>query len=287
MAVKAIIVGSSTYNSRQIPNLPAVAADLKRVNDLFKSVNIEVIDELRDPGRTKLLTALRGACQRANREQDLIIYFSGHGHAYRGLDFLVPADAIIEDFEIIKEVLVPVDLDGALKKSRAASLTMIIDACREGIELRTKSVDFSSWSYQRIERKTANISFVFSCGHGEYSRVISDERGSLFTQSFCDAISDRDYAEGTVENVATAAQRYLDTNSERFEKPRQTIWTDLGRKLRGTAPCLFPSGKKVLAHWEKNGLTGWHRPAISSGHNTREFTMLGRRATEAKVYQLS
>jgi len=261
MAVKAVIAGAATYRSPHIRDLPAVATDLRRIRSLFEGCEIEVLDELVDPGRTRLLTTFRRACQVTGAADDLILYFSGHGQAWRGEDYLVPADAVIDDVEILDEVLVPVDLGGAIQASRAASVTLLIDACREGVELDTKSTDFTTWRVRRIEGKTVAVAALYSCTHGSYSRVISAEYGSLFTASLCEAVSDRDYGEGTIESVATAVQRYVTANAERFRLAPQTIVLQAARAQDGRPlRPIFPDGKRLLERGTAGAESGRHPP---------------------------
>src|SRR5215471_13888787 len=240
MAAKAVIVGVANYQSTKISDIPAVKKDFTRVRDLFNGCGIEVIQKLFNPGRTELFTSLRRHCKYAGQDDDLIIYFSGHGHGNRGRDYLVPSDAVIEDFEIIRDVLVAIDLDGALQETDAASITMIIDACREGIELTTKSLDFATWSFQKISERRSCISILYSCGHGEHSHVISDELGSLFTVSLCEAITAGNYEEGTISNIWSAAQKRVDVNAKRYKKPQQKSVLTTTRQIDAAERRIFP-----------------------------------------------
>ena len=228
------------------------------MNDLCRAFDIKIIAELLNPPRTKLFTTFRRVCQQASSEDHLIIYFSGHGIGYRGRDFLVPVDATLDDIDVIEEVLVPIDLNGALQQSRTGSVTFIMDACREGIELDTKGTDFTKWSFQKIEGKTSFVSLVFSCAYGQHSRVINSEMGSLFTTSLHEAIIERDYAEGNIDNIVAAAQNKLEINARMFLKPSQTITLISSRPIGFALPPLFPNGKRLLGNSEEF-VTGWHR----------------------------
>jgi hypothetical protein len=263
MAAKAVIVGVINYKKQSIPNLPAVAVDCRHMRRIFEHSNIDILEELRDVGVTELYTTLRRICRSSRNTDDLIIYFSGHGQAFRGRDYLMPADATVEDIEIIRKVLVPVDLDGALQESSAASITFIIDACRDGVELKLKGLSswvyqrirskdalrkgLSDWSFQRIKQRSSSISIVYSCAHGQHSHVINDELGSIFTFSLYEAITAGDYSKGTIANVLQAAQLRMDLNCQIHNKPKQRIFESTSKAVDlSRAVLLFPDGTKSL-----------------------------------------
>src|SRR5208337_1911927 len=105
MPVSAIIVCMENYSSKELRGLPEVKADLENIKSMLSNSKITVREILYDVGRTKLLTSLRKYCKSACKDDDLVIFYSGHGIAYRGQDYLIPADAIVEDMEVLPDVL--------------------------------------------------------------------------------------------------------------------------------------------------------------------------------------
>ncbi|WP_316200471.1 MULTISPECIES: caspase domain-containing protein [unclassified Bradyrhizobium] len=240
MPAKAIIVGISVYRESGLRNLPAVDADLSNIRSCFERHGIEIIKELKNVGVTELFTSLREACLRAKPSEDLIVYFSGHGQAFNNRDFLMPTDATVRDIEIVDKLLVPVDLGGALQKSSAASITMIIDACRDGVELNIKG--FGSWSMRPIKPKNGPIFTIYGCGRGHQSFYISDDKGSIFTTSLCEAIENAGYGLGSVDNVIAATQKRMKHNSTKYGTPPQTISLASIASQESKTHRVFPDG---------------------------------------------
>jgi hypothetical protein len=246
MSVKAIVATVSKYRSKSITALPAVERDHERICASLVGCGIEVTAQLVNPGRNELFISFRRFCQRARPEDDIILYFSGHGHGYGGRNFMIPEDAAVDVIDEIDDVCVPIDLKGAMQESKAASVTIIVDACREGLALDKKK-GFERWRFQKIRSRRTQISIIYGCAYGDVSRTISDEVGSLFTISFCEALDAREYVEGTVASLVDATQKRLDENAYRYEKQQQEITPVYTRAHGADARLIFPPGKLTPA----------------------------------------
>lgn len=238
MPIFMALWGISEYLSPDITNLPEVSKDLEHMREIAATHDIEVIADLQNEDGNTALRKLRSVAASMGRTDHLILYFSGHGFSLDGNDYIVPPEAFLDDFEILKRVLVPINLYGSIGKSSAASITVLVDACREGLEFGKKGLALEDLCYRPIENHHAVTQLIYSCSKGQISSVLNDKKGSLFTYSFYQAIFDDNYGVGTIENIVQQTQLFLLNNCDVYGKTRQDVFAVYSGVTK-PAPQLF------------------------------------------------
>ena len=212
---RALLIGVPDYESEAIDNLTVVRHDLENLHSALEQSGYSVrslgTEGILQTGRSKILQALRQECRRSKGVDTLLFYFSGHGIHYRGQDYLIPSDAVLEDAEFIEDYLVSTELGHINDLAEAKTILYFIDACREGVKLDAKSTYLASWS-RGERRKATQRSFVivFSCGPGQVSQFVPGDEGfSLFSKALSEVVEPKHPA-CTLEDVIQATQDRLD-----------------------------------------------------------------------------
>jgi hypothetical protein len=133
----AIVVGVDAYEDPAFPDLKHAGDDARALAEVFQSRRGGGFDRvvlLEDPSRQAILDALRASATGLRRDDQVVLYFSGHGTRVPDDDrwrrFLVSADSAPTDLEATA-----LDLDAltrwfaALPAQRKA---LIVDACFDG-----------------------------------------------------------------------------------------------------------------------------------------------------------
>lgn len=224
---KALLIGIPTNDDPKL-NLPVVKHDLKLMHETLEASGYTVTVHGREgpsATRARIPILVRDACRNAEHGDLLLIYLSGHGLHYNGVDFLVPSDGATDDPEGYAEQLVPIDFGRHVDQSHASAVIVVVDACREGVELvASKSVQFGSWSTGRLEAaRQRQYAVIFSCGPGGLSRYVPGAEGfSIFTRALADALA-ADHPASTLGEVLEATQERLDQLSREHRLPLQSV----------------------------------------------------------------
>ncbi|NES23994.1 MAG: caspase family protein [Symploca sp. SIO3E6] len=224
---RALLIGVPEYESDRIEDLPVVCKDLEVLNSSLEQSGYLVRslggDNAAQLTRNRIINSLRRECREARGVDILLLYFSGHGLHYNGRDYLVPADAFLDDPEYIEEYLVSTDLSNIIDQADAKTIIFVIDACREGVKLEVKQTYLTAWS--RGERRKAsrrNFVVVFACGSGQMSQYIGGEAGfSLFSKALAEVLAPQHPA-CTLGEVLEATKSRLDAFvTQHLKQPQQ------------------------------------------------------------------
>lgn len=226
---RALLIGVPKYINKAIPPLLFIENDVKRLHEALESAGYQV--ESIGTGKNLPATpgvirkAVYGFCSKADKDETLLLCFSGHGVHFDGNDYLVPCDATIEDPDI-KSYLFPLnDFNKSAENSKAEAIFFFIDACREGIELGTMGVSsIKLWGTQKLQiSKERDIAFIFSCGPGEVSHYVAKpEAFSLFSRALAETISVNNPAM-TFREVTDEIQKKLKQLAKENGKPIQSV----------------------------------------------------------------
>ncbi len=123
----ALVVGNAAYADQPLKN---PVNDAKAVSSKLKGLGFEVIlvENLkkREVGRT-----LAGFAQKISRDDEVVVFYAGHGLQVRGENYLPTVDAKIESEEDVETNSLKLgDLLSKLDESRARVKIVILDACR-------------------------------------------------------------------------------------------------------------------------------------------------------------
>ncbi len=123
----ALVVGNAAYADQPLKN---PVNDAKAVSSKLKGLGFEVmlVENLkkREVGRT-----LAGFAQKIGRDDEVVVFYAGHGLQVRGENYLPTVDAKIESEEDVETNSLKLnDLLSKLDESRARVKIVILDACR-------------------------------------------------------------------------------------------------------------------------------------------------------------
>lgn len=179
--IRAVIVGVSNYTS--MPSLRFTDDDANRYYAFLKSpeggaIPDSRLDLLIDPTRNELLTALRNNFLKADEDDMVILYFSGHG-----LDgCFLPAD-----FDGYNNKVRHEEIKNIFKQSKAKYKVCIADACHSGSlnqGLAAKGptpVTMLSRYYRALEASDGGIALLMSSKSEELSLEDHGLRQGVFT----------------------------------------------------------------------------------------------------------
>jgi uncharacterized caspase-like protein len=174
----ALVIGNQDYPSNPLSNPRNDAVDVARA---LGEVGFTVTP-LFDANREQLSIAIDKFGRSLKAGDIVVFYYSGHGIAVQGQNYLIPIDFQADEEELVKfrayaadEVLTRIEV-------RKPRLTMVIlDACRNNPFLRSKGDDNGGLVKMR-EPKGSLI--AFAAGPGQKARDLGNDRNSLFTKFF-------------------------------------------------------------------------------------------------------
>jgi uncharacterized caspase-like protein len=123
----ALVIGNAAYQSTQLLANPR--NDASDVADALKRVSFEVVLE-RDLDKRGMERAIAQFARDARDADAALFYCAGHGLQHRGLNYLVPTDARLEDeFSLNFEMTRLEDVLISLGQARGIKI-LVLDACR-------------------------------------------------------------------------------------------------------------------------------------------------------------
>ncbi len=186
---RALLIGIGEYGEG-FRNLPVVRHDVSLMDKALRDCGYEVEAVTEDGLDAELLgTKLRSFCEDCEAGDVHLIYFSGHGLAVGGRDFIVPPGVRLEDASENDHCRIPTNLS---KYVEAGLVVFVVDACRDA-EPTTKA-GREGFGYETA----GGPQFVrfFGCSRGEKCQVVQQEDGSknfsMFTKSLADSLLERE-----------------------------------------------------------------------------------------------
>jgi len=125
----ALVIGNAAYQN--VAPLKNPAADARAIAQMFRDAGFDSVDLKTDLGNAEFRRAVRDFTLQANQADVAIIYFSGHGLALYGTNYLIPVDAhLVSDLDADDEA---VSLDRLVSSTDGAKRLrlVILDACRQ------------------------------------------------------------------------------------------------------------------------------------------------------------
>ncbi|MEU6826834.1 caspase family protein [Streptomyces atriruber] len=217
---------------------PAVRRDAELLTESLHasgySVEVLGLEPDKPAQRSRIQSAISRICCTAPEDGVVLIHFTGHGLAVDGADHLVPADAQLswatEPPEVALDSLIGLDLTALLRGSRADTVLLTVDACRDPADEGGRSQGGRATAFPAGHDRVA---VLFGCGQGQ-SCGSDGEQGSHFTRALAEALA-ADTAPRTVGDVFAYATR---RTAELARAARQT---------QTPAPQYAPSGPDAIA----------------------------------------
>ena len=130
----ALIVGNAKYAHADV--LANTVNDANAIGALLTKAGFDLVDVRRDIGVVEFKRAIREFLIAASEADIVVVYYSGHGLEYGGVNYLVPVDAKLANENDVEDETVPLDrIIQATQSAKKLSL-IILDACRDNPFLR-------------------------------------------------------------------------------------------------------------------------------------------------------
>jgi hypothetical protein len=185
----AVLVGVGTYQDAYATPLPACVKDAQAIaqqlfENGFQKEHLKVLtDDTPTPStRNNIITTLRRVAKLTQPDDLLLFYYTGHGAASNEVDesYLITGDG---HFDTLEDTALPVSkIQEIMQNAPARAKVMIIDACRDKIDARSKGPGTMPQVFiERVFEKAKGMVVLFSCNHGEQSYIADDQEHSIYT----------------------------------------------------------------------------------------------------------
>ncbi len=189
----AVLVGIGCYeDSSNYWELPVCPNDAKSIRDkLFESgygtdrVHLLTDDEAQAPTRSRIRATLKAVADATEPDDLFLFYFSGHGDASDGKNYLVTCDSFRND--LAESAIALFQVREIMQTAQARAKVIIVDACKSGLLFkgpRTMPPEFIRAAYERAKGWAA----IASCEQEQLSYVLDDAKNSVFTYFLLEAL---------------------------------------------------------------------------------------------------
>ena len=125
----ALIIGNAKYEHADA--LANTVNDADAIAALFTKAGFDVVDERRNVGVVEFKRAVREFMLSASAADIAVVYYSGHGIEFGGVNYMIPVDArLANNFDIEDEAISLDRIITATQPARKLRL-IILDACRD------------------------------------------------------------------------------------------------------------------------------------------------------------
>lgn len=184
---KVLVIGVGDFYNQEITKLPGALSDAQAFKNVViefgiaDSANVRLIE---NPSSGVLTSEIADLFLKADPQDKLILYYSGHGKSEGNKTYLVPFDA--NPFLIEKTCYNLTDnLTELLAKTKAKEIIMIIDMCYAGSLIVGRPLTDPRYERTPLENliKDLGVTMLLSSGASEIS-VERKEGGGWFTYYF-------------------------------------------------------------------------------------------------------
>ena len=206
----AITIGINKYEHIDRP-LNYAASDAEKVRDfLLSEADFDQVFYYSDyspsinnistrPTRSGLLRLLKVTFEKEfmGAGDNFWFFFSGHGARVKGIDYIVPSDAFIEDIE--SSAISVNYIIQRLQRCGADNVVLILDACREQGDNISKDIKGVGEQTEKEAREKGVIT-ICSCSPNEYSWELKDLQQGVFTYALLEGLGSKG-KKATVERL--------------------------------------------------------------------------------------
>jgi hypothetical protein len=188
---RALLIGASQYGNGFAP-LPAVATDLQLVEGALSRCGYEVtrLSEAITRSATELINSIEAFCNRCQRDDVHVIFFSGHGMVLGNEDCIIPAGADLERVIRRSDLRVATDLSASMPAEHGL-VVFFIDACRS-LQHQPTTKSGGVWGDNSRIKAPTDYRFVrfFGCSSGQVCHVLETGHEGRPVSIFSKALSD-------------------------------------------------------------------------------------------------
>ncbi|WP_342479821.1 caspase family protein [Paenibacillus sp. FSL L8-0340] len=195
-----LAIGVNSYSDTNFGDLKRACGDATAVFETFENVlnlNLNVsnskllISDGKKVEATKanILEEIETISKSTSYDENIVIYFSGHGHRINDKNFIVPSDSISATEEELIEIKKIIEI---IEKCNCRHKLVIIDACFSGVvDSGRKGIgDYNFKNIKDYMEESRSLTLIASSGKDEPSYEISPNNNqySLFTTFLIDAL---------------------------------------------------------------------------------------------------
>jgi hypothetical protein len=131
---RALLIGVPYYVDDSIEDLSFIETDLAELSAALTGATYDVaVHDVRRTDKDSIDTEIELFLSDAEANDTVLIFLSGHGIHYNGMDYLVPSGARVRSRDFPSRC-VPIDFEKYIEPSKVGDTVILIDACREGIK---------------------------------------------------------------------------------------------------------------------------------------------------------
>jgi len=239
---------------------------------------------LRDcDSRATFQTKLDDVLKNWRTEDQLILYFSGHGVVRRGVYSLVFGKAPDESFLPFDAIRADLDANGVRRA------ILILDACQSGAVLQRGAKPWPDGAPLKAELP-AGVAVLASCRHSEHSWENDDGSGSVFTELLIEGIrsglrgkatEDGKISTGDIINYVNDRLQHDDYRSYAqsaaygINEAERPIWLALNRTTRTSLRRPFMVGEPPAHAVPRNGLIEHIQSRLLDSNGPRNIALVG------------
>jgi tRNA A-37 threonylcarbamoyl transferase component Bud32 len=216
----AVVIGESQYQKWE--SLPTAVNDARAVAQLLENKYGFVVTRLENATAPKILAAVRATGKKMTAEDNLLIFYAGHGELLNGKGYWKPVDA---DFERTNWIS-PAEIKDVLIDQPAKRTLILADSCYSGA-IATGTLSPAKTS----EREQKRSRIVISSGGVAPVIDSADGQHSLFTRALLDVLND---PHGKITDVQSAfvriRERVVDSarRAGRDQNPQLSVMAEVG-----------------------------------------------------------
>ncbi len=195
----ALVIGNNEY--RYLPKLRTAKNDARAVAKTLRTKYGFETEILLDATRSKLLKGISGMRKKLEPDDNLIIYYAGHGHFDKVADkaYWMPVDSERDDDA---NWIIVDSITSKIKRISSNHILVVADSCYSGTLTRSLNVNLNSRSkrerYLKKMMKRSSRTLIASGGN----EPVSDSGGrghSIFAQAFIDGLNEMELKSFTAE----------------------------------------------------------------------------------------
>jgi hypothetical protein len=262
----ALLIGVPRYDLGELndPRLAdAVRCDIDAMRTALRQSDYKITEcGMSDSGRGQaslnhINQAIEEACANVPAGGVLLVYFSGHGIAEAGTDYLVPSDAYLPgggrsaDRPSLRSLVKVIPPDEVLRDCRARLVVFFVDACRNESAI-------GKWAESRPSVEPGgqlpfladggHFVLITGCGAGQVCQY--DETGSVFTRALASAIDSGNSAR-TLAAVVADITKEMARNSRQPQGSAQMPTVRYPEMLALAGQVLICDGDELTDAWRK------------------------------------
>jgi tRNA A-37 threonylcarbamoyl transferase component Bud32 len=175
----AVVIGESQYGKYE--SLPTAVNDSRAVAELLRTRYGYDITRLENAGQQQIIAALQATAKKMSKNDNLLVYYAGHGTVRNERGYWLPVDADLEMTNWIS----PAIFRDVLVEHPARRMLILADSCYSGALARGAL----STSDAGV-RKEKRARIVISSGGDAPVIDSADGQHSLFTNALLDVLAD-------------------------------------------------------------------------------------------------